>query len=222
MKKFLLLCGIGAPVMYVFAVLLGGLLRPDYSPVAKSISSLVATGAPNKGLLDPLFALYNLSTVAFGIGLWQRVREDPTNRRERVGLVAALVLILEGVIGLVTLLFPEPAEGSPINSTGAMHIILAGLSSVTTMLTILLLGFWFRANRTLRGFGTYSFLSVLVVLISGGFAAASIAANSPIGGLVERITIGGFMQWLLVVAIKLYRGETIAPEKPFPKAFPAH
>lgn len=222
MKKFLMLCGIGAPVVYVFAVILGGLLRPDYSPVAKSISSLVATGAPNKGLLDPLFGLYNLLTLAFGIGLWRRIRADAGNPRARVGLVAAVVLILEAVIGIVTLFFPEPAEGTPINSTGTMHIILAGLSSVTTMLTILLLGFWFRATRSLRGFGTYSFLSVLVVFISGGFAAASIAANSPIGGLVERITIGGFMQWLLVIALKLYQEETSATERPLPKAFPAH
>jgi len=220
MKKIMLFCGIGAPLVYAFTVFLGGFLRPDYNPFAQSISSLVGTGAPNKALLDPLFAIYNVLTLAFGIGVWQIVQGDPANRRRRLGLVAAGALILGGVVGIATLLFPEPAEGSPLNSIGTMHIILASLSSLTTMLTISLMGFWFRAGFSLRGYGTYSFLSVLVVFLSGGVAAASIASNSAFGGLAERVTIGGFMQWLFIVAIKLYVKETNWGEGPAPHVYP--
>lgn len=111
---------------------------------------------------------------------------------------------------------------SVLTFAGTMHIILAGLSSVTTMLTILLMGFWFRTSTSLRRFGTYSFLSVLAVFVSGGFAAASIATSSPLGRLIERITIGGFMQWLFVVGLKLYSEGTRVEVKQLPKAFPMH
>jgi hypothetical membrane protein len=204
MKKLLLLCGIAAPVVYVVAVILGGLLRPGYSHTAQAVSGLIETGAPNKPLLDPMFALYNLLTVAFGIGLLQVVRGENENKRKRVGTLGAIFLVIEGLFGFVTIFFPQDPGGPPVTSTGTMHVVLAGLSSLTTMLTMLLMGFWFRSTSSLRGYGIYSWISVLVVFISGGLAAASVANQSPIGGLVERITIGGFLQWLFVIAIKLY------------------
>jgi hypothetical protein len=42
------------------------------------------------------------------------------------------------------------------------------------------------------------------VFISGGAAGYTGAILSPILGLMERITIGGFLQWLFVIALKLY------------------
>jgi hypothetical protein len=95
-----------------------------------------------------------------------------------------------------------------ITSTGAMHIVFAGLSSLATMLAILLMGLWFRSSQRLRGYGLYSFISVAAVFLTGGFAAYSVANQSSIGGLIERITIGGFLQWLFVIALLMYSSRT--------------
>ncbi len=208
-NKVLMLCGILAPVVYVITVILGGFLRPGYSHVSQAVSDLIATGAPNKSLLDPLFALYNLLTIAFGLGLFQHVRSDHQNRGKVVGTLGALCLVAEGIFGLITLFFPEDLGGmsTTISGTGTMHIVFAGLSSLTTMLTILLMSFWFRNSPRLRGYGLYSFISVIAVFLSGGLAAVSVANNSPVGGLVERITIGGFLQWLFVIALMMYPSE---------------
>ncbi len=67
-----------------------------------------------------------------------------------------------------------------------------------------LMGFWFKTMYRLGGFGIYSFISAIVVFVSGGAAAYTGATLSPIVGLMERITIGGFLQWLFVIATKLY------------------
>jgi hypothetical protein len=75
------------------------------------------------------------------------------------------------------------------------------------MLAILLMGFWFRNSQRLRRYGLYSFLSVAAVFLSGGLAAISVANQSPVGGLVERITIGGFLQWLFVIAAIMYSSD---------------
>jgi len=205
-NKVLMLCGILAPVLYVLTVILGGVIRPGYSHIAQAVSDLIATEAPNKSLLDPLFALYNLLAIAFALGLLQHVRNDHQNRRILIGTIGALAVAAQGIFGLATLSFPEPAGGmsAAITSTGIMHIVFAGLSSLTTMLAILLMGFWFRNNQPLRGYGLYSFISVAAVFLSGGFAAFSVATQSPIGGLVERITIGGFLQWLFIIALMMY------------------
>ena len=205
-NKVLMLCGIFAPVVYILTVILGGVLRPGYSHVSQAVSDLIAAGAPNKGLLDSLFALYNLLTFAFGVGLLIYMRNDPENRRKVVGTLGAITLVAEGIFGFITLFFPEDAGSltTAISSTGTLHIVFAGLSSLATILAILLMGFWFRDNQALRGYGSYSFISVAAVFLSGGFAAFSVATQSPIGGLVERITIGGFLQWLFVIALVFY------------------
>ena len=64
--KSLVFCGILAPVVYVGAVVLGGVLRPDYSHVSSFVSALVESHAPHGWLLGPLFGLYNLFCLASG------------------------------------------------------------------------------------------------------------------------------------------------------------
>lgn len=59
MKKFLMMSGMLAALVYVGTAILGGLLRPGYSHLAEAISELVAADAPNRTLLSPLFLLYD-------------------------------------------------------------------------------------------------------------------------------------------------------------------
>jgi hypothetical protein len=205
-NKIFMLCGILAPILYVVTVILGGLMRPGYSHITQPVSDLIATGAPNKALLDSLFAVYNLLTFVFGMGLFLWVRAENLSRGKVAGIAGAIALIAEGIFGFATIFFPEDlgGMGAQISSIGTVHIILASLSSLTTMLAILLMGFWLKNIPSLKGYSLYSFISVGVVFLSGGLAAATIAAQLPIGGLLERITIGGFLQWLLGVAWKAY------------------
>jgi Protein of unknown function (DUF998) len=188
-------------------VVLGGLFRPGYSHIAQYVSELIEAGAPNKALLDPLFALYNIFTIAFGVGLFLYGKAIPESRRKMLGIVGALILIAEGIFGFVTVFFPQDPIGSPATAIGNMHIVLASLSSLTTMLAMLLVGLWFRVIPALRSYGLYSFISLGVVFISGGVAASTIAYPGPVNGLIERVTIFGFIQWLFVVALKMYSSE---------------
>jgi Protein of unknown function (DUF998) len=209
-NKIFMLCSMLAPVVYVIAAIIGGILRPGYNHRSQFVSELIETGAPNKSLLNPLFALYNLLTIAFGIGLFTRVHAMSKNKHKVSGSLGALVLGVEGIFGFLTIIFPQDPRGAPVTSTGKIHIALAGLSALTTILTIFLLGFWFRAIHSFRGYSIYSFISGIVVIISGALAAYTGATLSPILGLMERITIGGFLQWMFVVALKLYTAQTPA------------
>jgi len=206
-NKFLLLCGIFAPVVYVVTVVIGGAITPGYSHISQYVSELIQTGAPKKVILDPLFALYNILVILFGIGLFQYVRGVQRHERKLVGTLGAITLVIEGLAGFLTLFFPQDPIGSQITTTGTMHIILASVSSLTTMLSMLLLGLWFRTIPTLRDLGLYSFIFLSVVFVSGGFAARTIANSSPFNGLIERVTIGGFLLWLLVIGWRLYFSE---------------
>jgi hypothetical protein len=217
-RRYLLICGLLAPLVYVGAVILGGLLRPGYSHVAHAISELIAAGAPNTMLLNPLFTLYDILLAAFGVGLLLTVRAHPEQRATRSSVWGALVLIVAGMLGvLMNLFFPQDPGGPPVTITGTVHVVLAGVLSLGTMLAMLWTGLWLRHISGLRAYWNYSLTSLLLVFVFGGLGAAAIATHSPYLGLVERLTIGAFLQWVFVIALKL---AIVAPamERPVARA----
>lgn len=204
-KKFWLLSGCLAAVVYVLTVIIGGWLHPGYSHLAQPVSDLIAAGAPNKGWLDAAFALYNLLVLVFGYALFQHVRGAGLGRGQTVGQIGALVLLVEGLAGLLTLAFPEDAGGvgAPIGPSGTGHIIFASLSALTSILALLLMSLWFRRGPRQLGLSWYSFVSTAIVFLAGGLSAATVASQSPIGGLLERLTIGAFILWLFIIGWRL-------------------
>jgi hypothetical protein len=213
-RRFLLGCGLLAPLVYFGTVVLGGLLRPGYSHMAHAISELIATGAPNTALLIPLFTLYDILLAAFGAGLLLLINADPNARGRRSGAWGALALVVAGLLGVVmNLFFPQDPGGPPVTLAGTIHVVLAGVLSLGTMLAILCTGMWLRQLPGLRAYWRYSLVSLAVVLISGGLGAAAIATSSPYLGLVERVTIGAFIQWVFVIGLKL-SFSTIATDRP--------
>lgn len=202
-KRTWLLGGVLAPVVYLIAVVLGGMIRPGYSHHSEAISELIASGAPNKALLDPMFVVYNLAALAFSCGVLVYVLSRASGRR-RLGLIAAGFLIFGGLVGLATVFFPQDPGGPAVTPTGTVHIVLAGMSSLASMLSMVSFGLWLRTAHESK-MARHSFVSLVVVFVSGGLAAASIPLGFGASGLLERVTIFSYLQWMFVVALWLYR-----------------
>jgi len=100
-------------------------------------------------------------------------------------------------IGQVTL-FRMDAVGTPATTAGTMHIVLASVSSLLTLAIAVLYGVAFRRAPLFRRLSTYSFATAVLLLLTAPAAVASIGTD--VMGLFERITIGVFMVWLVVVA----------------------
>jgi len=203
-NRILSVCGTLAPILYVATVALGGAIRPGYSHIAQAVSELIETGAPNKALLDALFIIYNLMVGLFGF----RILFWTSHESRQMNRFAAWTLIVTAFLGLLMpLSFPMDPRGTPATFAGIMHLVLAGLTSLGTMLAILFMGLWLRKQPDLENYALYSFISLAIVFVSGGIAAASAAQVSPFMGLFERITIGAFLQWLFVLALKTLQTE---------------
>jgi len=214
MKKNFMLGGVAAAVVYIGTVILGGLLRPDYSHVSMAISELVADGAPNRLLLSSLFLLYNLLVCMFGVGLFLRANSQVRGRAS--GMVGSLALIAVGMAGiLMEVAFPQEPGGTAITFAGMMHFVMAGVASLGTMVAVLMLALWFRKLPEVKGYVAYSMISVAIIFLSGGMTAAAMANHSPLFGLVERITIFTFILWMFVIG----RGMAQLEEEPRPLHF---
>jgi len=200
-NKLPALFGIAAPIVYLFTVVLGGILRPGYNHLHQAISELIETGAPNKALLDGCFLLYNALVLLAALGLMLLLRQTP--KQNRLLKAAMILLALTGLAGvMMSLAFPSDVLGTAMTARGLGHIILAGEESLCSMAAILLTGLWFKKQTGMRSMAIYSFVSLAVVFCSGLYSAFSV--NQPFMGLFERITIGTFVLWILVVFTRFY------------------
>jgi len=201
MKKIYPLVGILGPIIYILAVFIGGALRHDYSALYNAISELSMANAPNKLLMDILFGLYNIFILIFGAGAFL-----DTDFKSKKFSSAALMLVVIGILGLLVLVFTQDPRGSPATLYGTLHIALSGVTALLTIISVIMVGLSFKDYTGQKNFTWYSYATAILIFLSGGAGAASIANNSPIGGLFERITIFLFMLWVIVFSYILWKG----------------
>jgi hypothetical protein len=206
-RKGLLVCGILAALLYVGSDILAALLWEGYSYTAQSVSELRGVGAPTRAFLVPILLLYTLLEIAFGFGVWGAASQKRGLR------IAGGLLIGLGVLELSAPFFPMNI-GEPVSSlTNTLHIIG---TVVTVLFILLIIGFSSTADG--KWFRIYSYATILVLIVAGAWAGLDgprLAANLPTPwlGVRERINIYGYMLWLLVLALVLWRAQgTVAQD----------
>jgi hypothetical protein len=139
--------------------------------------------------------------VPFGVGVLQFIRGS--EQSSPVGVIGAAMIIATGLVTVGTAISPQDPTGAPPTTAGQLHKILVfgGLIPLS-ILSTLLVGIWFRRAGVFPGFGTYSFVSVGLIVLSG--IAAGPTMGTPIMGLVERLSALAVHQWVFVLALKLY------------------
>lgn len=199
--KFLLVCGIVAPLLYVAMLVLVPMGWEGYSSASQTVSELSAIGAPTRSVWVPLGIIYTLLVAAFGWGIWLSTRG---NRRLRA--VGGLMIAC-GVFGLfwppMHLREVLAAGGATLSDT--LHI---AWTAVSNLLTLLAMGF--AAAAFGRRFRAYSILTMVLLVAFGALTsvdAPRIQANLPTPwvGVWERLIIAVWMLWLVVLAVMLLR-----------------
>jgi hypothetical protein len=141
--------------------------------------------------------------TAFGWGVWKSA-----GRIRALRVVGALIV----AYGAVSLLWPFApmhlreviaAGGSTVSDT--MHLVLA---SATVFLMLAAIGFGAAAFG--KRFRVYSIASIAMLVVFGGLTfldAPGLAANVPTPwlGVWERINVGIFLLWVVVLAARLLR-----------------
>lgn len=202
-RRILFLCGMLSPLVYVFMTILGGTLRPDYSHSYHAVSELMEAGAPNKWLLDILLSLSDILGILFGCGVLFLVFSRKVKRG--IGLAGSSCLIAIGILELiVALFFPmDPRHATP-TFAGLMHLFLVGVLSILSVLTPFIFAAWLKHQTDFTGYGVYSLISALLILLTGAFAAVTVFYESTLIGLAERVTVGVYLQWTFFLALKMY------------------
>jgi hypothetical protein len=208
LRKALLACGIASSLLYAAMNVFVAMQWEGYSSASQTVSELSAIGAPTRSLWVPLGAFYTVLVTAFGWGVW---KSAGGNRALRI--VGRLV-VGYGALGLFWPLAPMhlretlAAGGGTLSDT--FHIAL-GAITVGLMLTAMAVGSGAFGKR----FRVYSIASLAVLAVFATLTfldAPGISRNLPTPwiGIWERVNIGVFLLWIVVLAVALWDVRDIA------------
>jgi len=200
-RTILLACGILSSLLYVAMNVFVPMQWPAYSSASQTVSELSAIGAPTRSLWLPFGIIYTLLTAAFGWGVRMSAG------RNRPLRLAGDLMIVYGVIGLG---WPPMHQREVLAAGGGtltdtLHLTWAAISA---LLMLLAMGFGAAALGTrfrIYSVGTMVTLAVFGTLTS--LSAPRVSANlpTPWAGVWERINIGVFLLWVVVLAVLLLR-----------------
>jgi hypothetical protein len=200
-RKPLLVCGIAASLLYGAVIWL--VRYNGYSPISQTVSELSAWRVSTRPLWMVIGTLYDALMIAFALGVWASAGGKRSLR------ITGGLLIGYGLLGLAWLFASMhqrevlAAGGGTLADTA--HLVLAMVTVVLMFAAIAFgaaaFGLWFRL---------YSIVTIVILLAFGALTtsnAARVAANLPTPwvGLWERISICGFLLWVVVLTIALLR-----------------
>jgi hypothetical protein len=203
-RKLLFVSGVAAPLLWVGMDVVASLRFDGYSYVDQTVSELSAIGTPTRTFWLVFGSVDSILLIAFAVGVWQSAgRKRPL--RVVAGLLAANALISLTVGPFSSMHQREvlAADGATFSDT--LHLTLVGVGGVI---------FLFEAGFAAMAFGNrfrmYSAATVLVALVFGfitSLYAPEVQANeqTPWIGVYERVSAYGYMLWIAVLAISIWR-----------------
>jgi len=198
-------CGVASSFLYVAMNLIVARQWVGYSSWSQTISELSAIGAPTRPLWVALGIVHTLLVTAFGWGV--RVAAGD-NRRLRA---AGTLLAVHGALGVLWVfapmhLRPVLAAGGG-NAADTLHLTFAVVTELFFLSALALAAAALGAAFRIYSVATMVLLVALAVPVFQ--AAPRVAANlpTPLLGLWERLDVGVFLLWVLVLAtVLLVRG----------------
>ena len=200
LRKTALACGIVSSILY------GGMIAfiryEGYSAISQVPSELTAIGAPTAPLWAVLGAVYEVLIATFGWGVWKSAHQHRTLRRVGALLLAYASLGLLWPFGAMHQREVIAAGGG--TTSDSIHVALGG---VTVLLMFITMGVASRAFGA--RFRVYTLASIVILVTFGMLTfseAPRLSQNLPTPwiGLWERINIGIFLLWVIVLAVETW------------------
>ena len=201
LRKTLLVCGILSALLYAAMLVFVPMRWPVYSSAAQTVSELSAIGAPTRSLWVSLGMVWALLYAAFGWGVWRSAGPSRSLR------VAGGVII---VAVAFSLFWPPMHQREVLAAGGAtltdtLHIAWTAVNGVLTLLAM-----GFAAAALGKRSRVYSIATMVILVAAGAVTsldAPRMQANLPTPwiGVWERVNIGVWLLWIVVLAVTLLR-----------------
>jgi hypothetical protein len=199
--RIALMCGLVSSLLYVAMNVFVAMQWDGYSSASQTVSELSAIGAPTRTLWVTLAVAYSALVAAFGWGVLQSAGQIRALR------IVGWLIVANALLGLA---WPPMHQREVLAAGGGtltdtLHIAWTVVTNVLFMLQIGL-----AATAFGKRFRFYSMATMVMLVAFGaltGMEAPGLEQNlpTPLIGVWERIGIGVFMLWVMVLAIVLLR-----------------
>ena len=197
-SRFLLFCGVLAPVMMMVIILVIGQITPDYNPISDTISQMGTPDSPYAIVLNSGYVIYGISMVLATYGLYRSISSTTT---------AKILAILLGIHAIGTMLlgvFPDSLNLLHKHFTDdLLHNTISAISYLPLLVGILIFRGIARHEMTLKVAGI---LGMVILIINLPMPVINmIDPLQSIAGLLQRLLSGGSFFWLTLTFLLLYR-----------------
>ncbi len=196
--RYLLLCGVFAPIMIMVIIIVVGQITPDYNPISDTISQM---GTPN----SPYALVLNISLVIYGILIG--VTAYGFHRRLRYTAMGNTLVILLSIHAIGTMLltvFPDSPDFTGKHFTDdILHNTFSAISYPALLVGILVFTRTARQEKVLKATIT---LGLVVVILNLPLPVITMFDPfKPISGLLQRLFIASSFLWLVFTSLLLYK-----------------
>jgi len=204
-KGILYYAGIGAGVFYLLGDIVGGFITPNYSYIRNAVSELIQSGAENRTFLSSFLFLHAIMIVLFSVGL---LVHHQFSQSQSI-FIGGILLLAVGISHLFSSsIFPMDPVGAKSTFPGVMHLILVGITVISTFILMPLLGIGLSRLYEWRFFLIFTFVCLGIIIISGISSPIVIGRGIEIMGLTERITGYSFYIWMFALAFLLIKEQS--------------
>lgn len=199
-KVLLYYAGFGAGIVYLVGDIIGGTITPRYNYIKNAVSELIQSGAEHRLLLSSFLFLHAVMIILFSVGILTQHSFD----QSRFIFLGGILLLVVGIShALSSSIFPMDPIGEGRTFPGTMHLILVGFTVISIFILMPLLGIGFYQYYGWKSFVIFTFLCLVLIVISGVSSPIVINKGIEVMGFTERITGYTFYLWLFLMAYLL-------------------
>jgi len=197
--KYLAICGIIAPLLFAFKVLIIGFYHPNYNHITQYMSELGAINAPYAIINNTGLAIGGILITLFSYGFLKEL-----NEKKSILIQIGFSLVFISGLSFFLIGF-SPCDPDCINfsTIGIIHSYLSNTAQLPLIIAPLFLICTFKGIKKWNSVYVFSFLTVLFGIAF--FLIYKYYLLEDYTGLLQRISFGIPLLWIEIMGIKTYK-----------------
>ena len=198
-KKFLVICGIIAPLLFTIQLIIIGNYHPNYNHITQYLSELGAVNAPYANIKNTGLSIIGILIIFFSFGMYIELNDKKT----KATILGSSLVFISGLSFLLIGFFPCDPDCINFTTIGIIHGYLANTAQFPLIIAPYFFLTNFKMNKKWHSIYYYSIVSIILGIIS--FAVYKSYIFEGCIGLLQRISFGIPILWVEIIAIKIFK-----------------
>jgi hypothetical protein len=167
-----------------------------------AVSELSQSGAENRILFSSILFFHAILGILFAVGI---ILHHQYSEAKLIFIGGILYLVVGLSNSLSSTIFPQDPIGGEASFQGFTHLVLVGITVLSTFFLLPLIGQGVYHNKNWKSFRVFTFVCLPIIALSGVLSPVVISYGIEVMGVTERIVAYTFYTWIVVLAYLLIK-----------------